>query len=473
MTSPAVTTPPEWHALQGFGRSVGAPARMFRPVDADEVLEALRRAREDGRRLCLRAGGRSYGDAAVHDGDVLDLRGLTGIALDVDAGMATVGAGVTIGQLWRASLPYGLWPMVVPGTQHATIGGCLAMHVHGKNQFRDGAIGEHVASLQLATPDGVLRDVVAGRDDELLRALVSGFGMLGVITSATLRMRRVESGDVAVERRRVATLRAAFEVLDELAERSDYVVGWVDGFSRRGASVLHGARHLAAHEDPHPEKSLQAHAQEPPGRVLGVVPNAHASLLARPFAHSAGVRVVNLVRRALSALHSRELGLERIAAFSFLLDRVPHWRDFYGAGGMLQHQSVVPHDAAPEVHGRLLEMCRAADLVPWLAVLKKHRSDEFLLTHSLDGWSLALDFRVTRRNRERLWALCRDMDETVISNGGSFYPAKDQTATADAFRRAFPSLPAFRAWKTRLDPDGVLTSALAERLGVVDAHTEG
>lgn len=464
-TVPPTARAHERHALRGFGRSVGAAARVRRAHDEAEVLAVLRSARESGGQLCLRGAGRSYGDAAFTQGDVLDLTSLREVHVDPDAGTVTAGAGATIEDLWRAGLPHGLWPAVVPGTMHATVGGCLAMNVHGKNQFRDGSIGEHVVALRLAGPDGALRELVTGRDDELLRAVIGGLGMLGVVTQATLRMRRVASGEVVVQPRHTASLAEAFDVITELAADNDYVVAWVDAFSRHGATVAHGSRHLRVAEDPHPGRSLDPSAQDLPPRILGWIPTAHASILARPMARPSGVRLVNVARRALAALRGEQAFIERLVPFSFLLDRVPGWRDLYGAGGLLQHQSLVPEPAAREVFPQLLALCREADLVPWLAVLKRHRPDEFLLTHNLDGWSLALDFCVTPDHRERLYALCRRLDDVVLGAGGCFHPAKDQTATPASFERAFPGLPRFREWKRRLDPDDVLTSALWARLG--------
>jgi hypothetical protein len=57
--------------------------------------------------------------------------------------------------------------------------------------------------------------------------------------------------------------------------------------------------------------------------------------------------------------------------------------------------------------------------VPYLAVLKRHRPDPFWMTHAVDGWSLALDYKVTPGNRAALWALCDALTEIVIAAGGA------------------------------------------------------
>ena len=135
-------------------------------------------------------------------------------------------------------------------------------------------------------------------------------------------------------------------------------------------------------------------------------------------------------------------------------------------GGLIQYQSFVPRDAAVRVHMELLALCRARGILPWLGVYKKHRACPFLMAHALDGYSFAMEFPVTASNREPLGALCREMDEIVLAAQGRFYFAKDSTTTPAALRRAYPNLVRFREIKRELDPGGILTSDLAERLGV-------
>ena len=82
--------------------------------------------------------------------------------------------------------------------------------------------------------------------------------------------------------------------------------------------------------------------------------------------------------------------------------------------------------------------------------------------------ALAMDFRVTRRNRPRLVALARELDEIVLAAGGRFYFAKDSTLTPQA-AAAFlgeEALAQFRALKRRCDPEGILQTNLWRRLFV-------
>jgi decaprenylphospho-beta-D-ribofuranose 2-oxidase len=115
----------------------------------------------------------------------------------------------------------------------------------------------------------------------------------------------------------------------------------------------------------------------------------------------------------------------------------------------------------PEV----LRLCRKQGLVSSLGVLKRHRTDPSFLPHGLDGWSLALDFRVTRDRRERLWELGRAITGLALAAGGRFYLAKDAVLRPSDFAAAYgPRIPDFLALKRRLDPEGLLASDQTRRL---------
>jgi FAD/FMN-containing dehydrogenase len=154
------------------------------------------------------------------------------------------------------------------------------------------------------------------------------------------------------------------------------------------------------------------------------------------------------------------------AAFHFLLDYVPNWELSYGRGGLIQYQSFLPKETAEAAWREMIELSLRRGLPSYLGVTKRHRPDKFLLTHALDGFSLAMDFKVTDGNRAPLSEMLKDFDRIVLDAGGRFYFAKN-SETSPETARAFlgeETISRFKALKKICDPDHVLESDLFRRV---------
>src|SRR5688572_31757177 len=171
--------------LHGFGRAAHSPAYLYRPTHADEIAALFELAGARGFSIAPRGAGRSYGDAALNAGQVvLDLQRMSRVlAWDPLTGIITVEPGVTIEQLWHYTLEDGWWPPVVPGTMRPTLGGCLGMNIHGKNNYHTGPFGEHVLAFEALLPTGETVTCTPTRNADLFYSLISGLGVLGVFVS--------------------------------------------------------------------------------------------------------------------------------------------------------------------------------------------------------------------------------------------------------------------------------------------------
>jgi len=460
----------EW--VEGWGMAVGAPGYVFRPHEASGVAEALETAQSEGIPVALRGAGCSYGDAALGaESVVLDLSGLDRILRwDPHTGIVDVEPGVSLRDLWRMAIADGWWPPVVTGTMEPTIGGALAMNVHGKNNWSRGTIGEHCTEFDLALPGGGSLTISQDADSEVFHSVVGSFGQLGIITRARLQLKKIRSGLVEVRAVAAPDLETMLRLTDEAKDQWEYVVGWIDAFARGkslGRGLLHFARHLEEGEDAEPGFHLTTAAQDLPSTLFGVVPKAQMWRMLKPLTNRPGMQGINLAKYISgSTIGNNTTYRQSLAAFSFLLDYVPNWKRVYLPGGLIQHQSFVPKNRAEEVFRNQLEVCQEHRMPSFLAVLKRHRPDPFLMSHAVDGFSLALDFPVTRARRADLWTMVRELASPVVDAGGRFYPAKDAALPGDLYRETFRDgqLDQFAALKAELDPGHVLRTALAERL---------
>jgi decaprenylphospho-beta-D-ribofuranose 2-oxidase len=180
------------------------------------------------------------------------------------------------------------------------------------------------------------------------------------------------------------------------------------------------------------------------------------------------MRLLNAAKQfASSTIGNNKMHDQSLVAFSFLLDYVPDWRRAYEPGGFIQYQTFVPKERAKVVFAEQVRLQQEYKLESFLGVLKRHRPDRFLFSHAVDGYSLALDFKVTAKNKAKLWELAHKMNELTLKHGGRFYFAKDSTLRPeDAETYLGDALPRFRELKSQLDPEGLLSSDLGRRLKI-------
>jgi FAD/FMN-containing dehydrogenase len=183
-------------------------ARIETPASLRDLQGVMRRAAFEGRAVAI-AGGRhamgaqQFGTAAVQ----IDMRGLDRIlAFDPVRGLVEIEAGMQwpalIAQLRRLQgAAFAPWTIAQKqtGADRLSIGGAVAANIHGRGLAMQPFIAD-LESLTVLEADGQLRRVSRTENSELFRLVVGGYGMFGVVTTATLRLvpRRTLRRDVEV-----------------------------------------------------------------------------------------------------------------------------------------------------------------------------------------------------------------------------------------------------------------------------------
>ncbi len=469
----AVLSPDKLEKVWAWGGASSSMSYVFRPTTVEGVQRVFEQAYRSGRSVGLKGGGNSYGDAFMNSENiVLDLNRMTRILdWNPETGVIQVEPGVTIEKLWQYILGDGWWPPVVTGTMKTTIGGCAGMNVHGKNGWQVGPIGDHILSFEMMLPSGEVIFCSREENSDVFHAAIGGFGMLGCFTTLTLQMKRIYSGYLEVETGAPTNLNEMFDFFAANLERSNYIVGWIDAFAK-GESLGRGDAHLANYlppgADPNPQQTLSLEHQSITDTLFGLFPKSAMWMFMRPFMNNLGTTFINTAKYYAGRIGSGKRYRQTHAAFHFLLDYIPNWKRSYGTGGLIQYQPFIPKENAREAFAEILRTCQKHELPNYLTVFKRHRPDDFLLTHGLDGFSMAMDFLVTDNRRPDLVKLARELDEIVLAANGRFYFAKDSTLRPEVVQAYLGQevVDKFVSLKERCDPDEILQSDLWRRLFV-------
>jgi decaprenylphospho-beta-D-ribofuranose 2-oxidase len=468
VTEPAARTPLAGaeRTLSGWGRTAASRARVLQPRTVDEVVGFLASGASAGNGVIARGAGRNYGDAAQNDGGhVLDTTGLDRIiSIDPQRREVTAQAGVTVARLMARLAPHGLTLPVVPGTRHVTLAGAIASDIHGKNHHRDGAIARHVRALSLCTPTGGFKVLSPQLEPGLFYATLGGMGLTGVVTEATLAAVPLPSGWVAADVDRTDGLAQTLESM-AAEERHRYSVAWLDLLAEgasMGRAVISRADPLAADAAGSPSRGRRATAAASPGALLRGpaldVPRGFPGSLLRPST----VRAFNALHWRASPRRERGRPLA-LAPYFFPLDVLGNWNRLYGATGLIQYQFVIPCGREAELE-RCFALMRRRRLPVYLAVFKRF-GPAFggPLSFPIEGWTLAVDLPAAAPG---LRPALDELDAVVAVAGGRVYLSKDVRMRPEVLPAMYPQLDSFQAERARVDPDGLMRSDLARRLGL-------
>jgi FAD/FMN-containing dehydrogenase len=167
------------------------PALIARCAGADDVAVAVRFAREHELLVSVRGGGHAVAGHAVADGALMiDLSMLKAIRVDPGARTVRAAGGVLLGELDRATQPFGLaTPAGV--VSHTGIGGLTLGGGLGYTMRKLGLTVDNLLAVDLVTADGEPMQVDAWTEPELFWGLRGGGGNFGVATAFTYRLHPV------------------------------------------------------------------------------------------------------------------------------------------------------------------------------------------------------------------------------------------------------------------------------------------
>ncbi len=440
-------------SLTGWGANLRADCYLVEPATQRQAVDWV-----DRNGTIARGLGRSYGDAAINAAaQVLGMTRLDRyLSFDEATGTLSCEAGVSLERIIADFAPRGWFPMITPGTKLVTVGGCIANDVHGKAHHVQGSFMACVDSMTVLLANGDIVTANRNENAELFFGSFGGMGLLGVVLTATLRLRRIETTYFRQRSVPVADLAEMLAALEEQDRLFPYSVATLDVYAtgaRLGRGVLTVGDHAALADLP---SQLQRQPLRVAGRSRLIVPFE----LPEFFLNRLSMRVVNAL---IQSIQRSAKGFGHYEGFFYPLDRLLNWNRGYGRRGFTQYQFVIPFEDGERKLREILTAILSAGELPFLNVLKRMGKESGgVLSFPREGYTLAIDFPI----RQNTVALLRRLDAMVLDAGGRVYLGKDSYLEAEMFRAMYPAIDSFLALKARLDPNNTFTSNLSRRLSL-------
>lgn len=463
----------EARTLTGWGRTAPAKSQVLSTPDLDEIVNAVKAVADQNsdkpdhlrRGVIARGMGRSYGDPAQNSGGlVIDMQKLNKIhSIDQESAIVDVDGGVTLDQLMKAALPYGLWVPVLPGTRQVTIGGAIGPDIHGKNHHSAGSFGNHVLSMELLVADGrILHLEPEGSADDpdgkLFWATVGGMGLTGIIVRARIKMTKTETAYFIADTDRTNNLDETVAFHSDGSEHNyTYSSAWFDVISpepKLGRSTISrgSLATLAQLEEFAPKLAKDPLKFNAP--QLMTVPDIFPNFTMNKLS----LMAIGEAYYLMGAPARNQV--KNLTQFYQPLDLIGEWNRGYGSNGFLQYQFVVPTDAVEPFKDIIRDMQRSGHYSALNVFKLFGPGNKAPLSYPMPGWNVCVDFPI----KPGLGAFLDDLDKRVMEFGGRLYLAKESRTSAANFHQMYPEMQSWLDTRNEIDPHGVFASDMSRRL---------
>jgi decaprenylphospho-beta-D-ribofuranose 2-oxidase len=418
--------------------------------DMEEKLLAGKRQR------IARGAGLSFAAASFgHDSVSVEMASFRQIiGYDGEKGIVEVQAGATMGDIYNYLLDHGRYLLTQPGYPSITAGGCIAVDVHGKNQFRDGNFCQLVESLKLLHPAYGVIEASDRNHKEVFELTVGGYGLTGHILSAKLKTKSLQGGmmDLTVEPiERFEDLPAMIEMA---ARNFDSTVSWHD-FSGEGRAfgrgfLINGKFKKGAGE---PEKLVKL-------RQGNYVDSYNRAGLGMSFYSLPVARLINVLYGGFNRMRVEPRSVPIYDCFYPSRYLRAFYYKMYGSAGFHESQVIVPVQRFDEFISALRLWLSDNELPITLASAKFFAGEQRLLKFAGKGVCFALNFPRCP-NADRFLPF---LDTLSVRLNLLPYIAKDSRLPLAVVKGCYPEYESFRERIKRYDRERLFSSELSRRL---------
>lgn len=386
-------------------------------MKSEDSLQKIKDFVLSHKEVIARGNGRCYGDASLGENIFSTKRLNKFIGFDKIEGVLECEAGVLLSDILEISVPQGYFLNVTPGTKFVSVGGAIASDVHGKNHHSEGCFSEYVLEFKLMKENAEVITCSREENTEDFWATVGGMGLTGIILSAKIKLRNIETAYIRQESIKADNLDEIFQLFEE-SEGWLYNVAWIDCLQKGeniGRSILMRGYHALREELP---PKLHKNPLKNPRKIMPTIPFYFPSWVLNSFT----IKIFNWLYYNKQTKKSVE-GFVHYEPFFYPLDVINEWNKIYGKKGFIQYQMVIPKEKGKEGMRKILETIADSGNGSFLAVLKLFGKNNPKAYNSfpMEGYTLALDFKVNNK----LKYLVEELDKIVEEFGGRIYLTKD------------------------------------------------
>tara|TARA_Y100000992_G_C21264887_1_gene493460 strand:+ start:832 stop:2091 length:1260 start_codon:yes stop_codon:yes gene_type:complete len=262
----------------------------------------------------------SYNDASIGRNPI-SLKNFKKI-LNFDIKKKTIEAesGILLEELINFTLKKNLIIKSLPGSRYVTLGGIIANNTQGKT-LKKCFIQDYIISLKVLHNRKII-ECSLNKNRKLFFSTIGGKGCTGIIISAKLKLDKIYSSSIILEKvffNNLEELNSKFKKL----KKNDYLVAWIDNLSKN----LDGIIFFATHSKNLPYKKQRSIIKIP--QILIYLLNIISFRRFFTFFFNKIFKFENYLRKKITY---------HIFDFFFIQDTIKNWNEIFRDKGFFQYQ---------------------------------------------------------------------------------------------------------------------------------------
>lgn len=429
--------------FNNWGRNVHSRPKKIQPKNLGELKNIIKK-----KSYIIAGNQRSFGDVGVNNNLSISMKNFDKIKnFDHKKGIIEVESGLLLKHLLPIIIQKGWFLSVTPGTKYVSVGGIIANNVHGKNTNKN-QTKYYIKNLKLLKLDKKIINCSKNKNKKIFDLTLGGFGLTGIILSATLQLKKIQSPYMNQKIYEYNNFFEFFNITKNI-KNYKYSVSWIDHF---GDKKITGLWFLANHSKKIKSNNIEFNNE----KKLGLISYLALKLVTNNYYFS---RLANFFYRKYKKYFYKEIILYDDCFYP--QDHFVDWNKAYGKNGLFQFQFLVSEKKLENIIDALSVFFKKEKLFSSFIVIKKMNEQGGYLNFTGTGYTISLDFPINNK----FFILKSFLNKLVELHKLKVNFAKDFITTeSNAYN--YPEFKDFKKKILLLNPKKKLNSFFSKRLNI-------
>jgi FAD/FMN-containing dehydrogenase len=423
----------------------------------EDIKNCLLFAKKNGLKISIAGAKHSMGGQAFATNTlVLNMLHFNNMSLDSENKVLTVQSGAIWHDIQNYLNKYHLSVQAMQSIDILTVGGTIAVNAHGMDH-RIGGIARTVKSIWLMLADGSIERVSMNHNEELFKAVIGGYGLLGVILDVQLELME---NLIYVGEQKIVNIHNLQEEITKIEKDKNYHMFYAR-LSTAPSSFLREVIIYTFRTDSSVQKTIEPLKLEGYIRLKRFIFNlGRRSYLGRELKWQSEKYILPLVQKKFQ---SRNQIMHR--SYAYIKN------NFRDNTDVLQEYFIPKQQLRQFIKG-LKEVLKKNNVITRNVEIRCVCKEDILLDYASGDWFgvvLYLNLNITEKELQNIREVHLELINLAQSLGGSFYLPYQLNATKEQIRISYPNFERFWELKKKYDPDSLFTSKFYGKIWI-DIH---